>query len=105
MGAGRSQPCLRSRALASHECAGVPQLYLAEAAGDKRLRPLGFEGAVLKSGESTGREAERGTVGASALRLGHQRVARGRMHLLGAFYGPHPVNQLMPLSYMQTLGG
>ena len=40
-----------SRALASHECAGVPQLYLAEAAGDKRLRLLGFEGVVLKSGE------------------------------------------------------
>jgi hypothetical protein len=52
----------------------------------------------------TGREAERGSVGAGALRLIHRRVRR-RRHLLGAFTGPRPVNELMPLSYMQTLRG
>jgi beta-glucosidase len=35
-----------------HEGADVPQLYLTEAAGDKRTRLLGFERVVLKPGES-----------------------------------------------------
>ena len=88
MGPGQSQPCLRSQALASHECADVPQLYLAEAAGDKRLRLLGFEGVVLKSGESQDVKRSADPVGAGALRLGHQRawrVAEGTHwgHLLG----------------------
>ena len=34
------------------EGADVPQAYLTEAAGDKRMRLLGFERVVLKPGES-----------------------------------------------------
>jgi beta-glucosidase len=35
-----------------HEGADVPQVYLTEAAGDKRMRLLGFDRVVLKPGES-----------------------------------------------------
>ncbi|MGH8626456.1 MAG: hypothetical protein ACREYC_14705 [Gammaproteobacteria bacterium] len=30
----------------------MPQLYLTEAAGDKRVRPLGLERVVLRCGET-----------------------------------------------------
>jgi beta-glucosidase len=36
------------------EGADVPQLYLIEAAGEKRMRLLGFERVELKAGESRG---------------------------------------------------
>jgi beta-glucosidase len=35
-----------------HIGADVPQVYLIEAAGDKRMRLLGFDRVVLKPGES-----------------------------------------------------
>ncbi|MGH8544880.1 MAG: hypothetical protein ACREX3_14880 [Gammaproteobacteria bacterium] len=40
----------------------MPQLYLTEAAGDKRVRPLGLERVVLRCGETcrvTDEQAER----------------------------------------------
>jgi beta-glucosidase len=67
----------------AREGSDVPQVYLTEAAGDKRMRLLGFQRVSLKPGES-----ERVTVAADPRLLarfdgksGRWRIAAGRYHV------------------------
>jgi beta-glucosidase len=67
----------------AREGADVPQVYLTEAAGDKRMRLLGFQRVSLKPGES-----ERVTLAADPRLLAHfdlnsgrWRIAAGRYHV------------------------
>ena len=73
--------------------------------GGKRLRLLGFEGVVLKSGESTGREAERGSRG--RWRASTRTPARGASPkaLTGGVYWAAPGKSAYAFELLQTLRG
>ena len=65
----------------SREGADVPQLYLTEAAGEKRMRLLGFERVALKPSES-----RRVTVTADPRLLARFDPAAGRWRITGGTY-------------------
>src|SRR5690606_3625477 len=63
--------------------ADVPQLYLTEAAGDKRMRLLGFERVELEPGESRAHQGRGRSASARAFRWGHRQVEHCRRHASG----------------------
>jgi beta-glucosidase len=60
-----------------HEGTDVPQLYLTDAPGERRMRLLGFERVPLRPGEITPSDGDSRPLGASPGAQGHGRLPAG----------------------------